>query len=108
MLKKSITMKLLMALAVCTLSFLSIAQAATLSGSNTISIVASDNAWVKVGFGDQDESSTLLVSMNSGVGDLSYLRFDISSLALMTNVLSAQLNFYKVLEVFSMEPAISS
>jgi hypothetical protein len=69
---------------------------AELTGSNTISIVASDNAWVDIGGGDMDESSTLRVEMNGGVSHLSYLRFDMSSLAPMKTVLSAQLNLYKV------------
>jgi hypothetical protein len=70
---------------------------AALTGSNTISIVASDNAWVAIGGGDQDESSTLRVEMNGGgVTHLSYLRFDMSRLAPMKTVLSAQLNLYKV------------
>jgi hypothetical protein len=90
--------KLIAALAGCALSFFSIAQAGILSGSNTVNIVASDNAWVSIftPTQDMDESTTLRVEMNGGVNELSYLRFDISSLALMTNVLSAQLNLYKV------------
>jgi hypothetical protein len=71
---------------------------AELTGSNTISIVASDNARVNIGTPtqDMDESSTLRVEMNGGVNEISYLRFDMSRLAPMKTVLSAQLNLYKV------------